>query len=74
MRPFKLLKNSIIKGEIKPNQRIQERKVASLFNISPTPVREAIKRLAGEGLIRIDLRIHESCNHEILYETLLLSF
>jgi len=48
------LKESIMKGDIKPNQRVMEKDIAAEFGISTTPVREAILRLSGEGLIRID--------------------
>ena len=46
------LKNAIITANLRPNQKIQEKEIAALFNVSTTPVREAIRRLAGEGLIK----------------------
>ena len=48
------LKEGILKGEIKANQRLQEKEIASLFGTSTTPVREAILKLAGEGFVSID--------------------
>ena len=48
------LKESITLGKIKPNQRVMEKEIAAEFGISTTPVREAIKKLSGEGLISID--------------------
>jgi DNA-binding GntR family transcriptional regulator len=48
---YNYLKDAITSATIKSNQRIQEKELASYFNVSTTPVREAIKRLAGEGLI-----------------------
>ena len=50
---YSYLKESITSAHIKPNQKIQEKEIAAYFNVSTTPVREAIKRLAGEGLIKI---------------------
>jgi len=46
------LKDSIIKGKIKSNQVILEKEIAESFGVSITPVREALRRLAGEGLIQ----------------------
>ncbi|MFC2164160.1 GntR family transcriptional regulator [Acidobacteriota bacterium] len=45
------LKSAIIKHEIKPKDRISEDKIAAQFNVSRTPVREAIMRLYAEGFI-----------------------
>jgi len=52
-RIYNYIKKAIIKNEIKPNQKIPEKKIASLFNSSITPVREAILRLAAEGFIEM---------------------
>jgi len=46
------LKDPIIKGKIKSNQIILETEVAESFGVSITPGREALRRLAGEGLIQ----------------------
>jgi len=53
---YKYLKNSIIEGELEPNQRIQEREIAELFKVSTTPVREAFQRLAAEKYLIINAR------------------
>jgi DNA-binding GntR family transcriptional regulator len=53
---YKYLKNAIVEGELKPNEKITERKIAQIFSVSPTPVREAFQRLAAEGLIKLDAR------------------
>lgn len=63
------LKNAILRGEIKANQRIQEKELASKFGTSTTPVREAILKLAGEGFIRIDSH-REAYVKEISYREL----
>lgn len=47
------LREAIIKNEIKPRDIIREKDIASVFNSSTTPVREAIKRLASEGFVEV---------------------
>lgn len=42
----------IVTGEIEPGQRILAKDVASRFGVSHIPVREAMRRLEGEGLLR----------------------
>jgi len=64
------LKESIMMGKIKPNQRVMEREIAEEFGISTTPVREAIKKLSGEGLISIDSH-KEAVVREISYKELM---
>jgi DNA-binding GntR family transcriptional regulator len=53
---FRYLKKAIIEGEIKPGQRIQEKEIAGLFNVSTTPTREAFQRLAAEEYLTINAR------------------
>ncbi len=50
------LKKAIIRGELKPGQRIQEKELAALFHVSSTPVREAFFRLAAEKFLTITAR------------------
>ena len=50
------LKKAIIRGELKPGQRIQEKEIAALFHVSSTPVREAFFRLAAEKFLMITAR------------------
>lgn len=45
------IKKKIIEGELKPNSLLPERALAEEFGVSRTPVREALKRLAQDGLI-----------------------
>ncbi|WP_141432241.1 GntR family transcriptional regulator [Bacillus sp. 03113] len=45
------LKKAIIMLEMKPGQRLNDKELAEKFQISRTPVREAIKRLEDEGLV-----------------------
>lgn len=45
------LRLRILRGEIKPGERIVESEVANYFNISRGPVREAVRQLEQEGLL-----------------------
>jgi DNA-binding GntR family transcriptional regulator len=47
------LRDYIIEGNIEEDARIPERKLCELFHISRTPLREALKVLASEGLIEL---------------------
>ena len=67
---YSYLKEAITSAHIKANQKIQEKEIASYFNVSTTPVREAIKRLAGEGLIKISSH-KEAIVKELSYKELM---
>lgn len=45
------LRKAIVLGEIRPNERLVESELAVALNVSRTPVREGLQRLAAEGLI-----------------------
>jgi DNA-binding GntR family transcriptional regulator len=45
------LLNSILSGEIRPNEPLIEADIASTLDVSRTPVREALQRLAVEELV-----------------------
>lgn len=47
------LRDAIISGSLRPNEAISENRVCSLFNVSRSPVRIALTRLAEENLIDI---------------------
>jgi DNA-binding GntR family transcriptional regulator len=48
------LRQMIVAGELSPGQRVSERELGEyLIGLSRTPVREAFKILAGEGLLTI---------------------
>jgi DNA-binding GntR family transcriptional regulator len=47
------LKDAILKGTLRPMERITEHEVAARFGLSRTPVREAFRRLQAEGLILV---------------------
>lgn len=45
------IRNMIMEGELKPGEKIPERLLTERFGVSRTPVREAVKVLAAEGLV-----------------------
>ena len=45
------LRDMIVEARLQPGERIQEIEVAKLLGVSRTPVREALKVLASEGLV-----------------------
>ena len=45
---YNKLRQSIIKGKLKPGQKVVMAELAKAFWLSETPVREAIRRLEGE--------------------------
>jgi DNA-binding GntR family transcriptional regulator len=45
------LREAIIAGERPAGTRIRQQQVAAALNVSPTPVREAIRRLEAEGYV-----------------------
>jgi len=45
------LEHEIVSGSIKPNQRLDERELAQRFQVSRTPVREALNRLVSSGIV-----------------------
>lgn len=47
------LRDMIIEGRLQPGQRINEGLVGGQLGVSRTPLREAIKTLASEGLVEI---------------------
>ncbi len=48
---YELLLNSIITGELAPGERIIELDLAAKFDISRTPLREALHRLEQDGML-----------------------
>jgi DNA-binding GntR family transcriptional regulator len=50
---FLTLSKAIISGEIPPGQRLDEPSVCRRFGVSRTPVREALRRLGGTGLVEV---------------------
>lgn len=50
---FNTLRKAILKGELKPGERLMEIQLAQRLGVSRTPVREAIRKLELEGLVRM---------------------
>jgi DNA-binding GntR family transcriptional regulator len=45
------LRAAIIFGDLSPSSRVVEDEIAATYQVSRSPVREALRRLAGDGLI-----------------------
>jgi DNA-binding GntR family transcriptional regulator len=50
------VKEAIIKGRLKPGERVPEPELAERFGISRTPIREAFRQLESEGFLIITPR------------------
>lgn len=50
---YDTIKNSIFTSQIKPGDYLSENQIAQTLGMSRTPIREAIKVLASEGLLEI---------------------
>ncbi len=54
LQAYNSIKEMIFNGVLKPGDRIYESKIASEFQISRSPVREAIRSLEKDGLLLLD--------------------
>jgi len=50
---FNTLREAILKGDLKPGERLMEVKLANKLGVSRTPIREAIRKLELEGLVKM---------------------
>jgi len=48
---YERIRGYVLCGEVPPGARLRQVELAERFGISRTPVREALRRLAGEGLV-----------------------
>jgi DNA-binding GntR family transcriptional regulator len=48
-----LLRDQIVAGTLPPGEKLNERELCEAFGVSRTPLREALKVLTTEGLVRI---------------------
>ena len=48
---FHTLRQAILKGDLKPGERLMEIQLAKKLGVSRTPIREAIRKLELEGLV-----------------------
>ncbi|KDR95507.1 DNA-binding transcriptional regulator, GntR family [Peptoclostridium litorale DSM 5388] len=47
------LKEAVFNGELKGGEQLKQEEIAGFFNVSLTPVREALRRLEAQGLVKI---------------------
>lgn len=50
---FQKLRSLLVEGTIPPGSKLNERELAESLNVSRTPIREAIRRLAADGLVEL---------------------
>jgi DNA-binding GntR family transcriptional regulator len=50
-RAYRRLRDSIVAGRLAAGSRVSERSLAAALGISAQPVREALRRLEGEGMV-----------------------
>jgi DNA-binding GntR family transcriptional regulator len=53
---FHALARDILSGTLEPGGRLDEPSICRKFNVSRTPIREALRRLSGTGLVEITPR------------------
>ena len=53
LQVYKALREAIVSGKLKAGERIVEDRVCAELGVSRSPLREALRRLEGEGLISI---------------------
>lgn len=75
---YEVVRRAILRGSIQPGTRLTQGQLADQLELSTTPVREALRRLASEGLVRIDhhrgaiVRAHDKAELAEIYELRLL--
>ena len=52
-RVFQKIRDGILKGEYKENEELRESTIGKKLGVSRTPVREALRQLELEGLVKI---------------------
>ncbi len=70
---YRRMRDAIVHGDLRPNERLIEVELAERMETSRTPVRDALQRLSTEGLVRSRRRgwiVHEHSRDEIaeIYE------
>lgn len=77
-RAHERIRNAIFAGRLRPGQQLKEEELASQLSISRTPVRQAIRLLADQGLVetRVNRRSYVADVNEAQFEELfdLLAF
>lgn len=49
------LREMVLNGELRPGDKVPEQQLCERFDVSRTPLREALKVLAAEGIIRLQM-------------------
>ncbi|PZO80251.1 MAG: GntR family transcriptional regulator [Mesorhizobium amorphae] len=50
---YQMVRTMIVAGRLKPGEPVNEVSIADALGVSRTPVREAVKRISDEGLIKV---------------------
>ena len=61
-KAYRGIRQAILRGELKPGDHLGEEQLAAMTGTSRTPVREALQRLAAEGLATVSNR-HRFVTH-----------
>ena len=48
------LRKLIVSGELQPGRKVPEKELCELYGVSRTPLREALKVLATDGLVNLE--------------------
>jgi DNA-binding GntR family transcriptional regulator len=51
---YRLIRRAITEGDFEPGSRLVEQRIGEMFDLSRTPVREALRALAADGLVVIE--------------------
>jgi DNA-binding GntR family transcriptional regulator len=53
-KAYAQLRELIVRGRFEPGAHLKEEELAARFAVSRSPIRDALRRLAGEGLVRVE--------------------
>ncbi|MDQ0247709.1 DNA-binding GntR family transcriptional regulator [Bacillus fengqiuensis] len=68
---YDYLHHKIVSGDIPPGQRLVEEKIAQEIGVSRSPIREAVRRLASDGLVSVNprggVRVYRATSSDFKY-------